>query len=157
MLLFERCGEPGHTRNSQTPSQRMRKEGRRSLQNGKKSAHKEKRSTCKSLGTTPFTREWLALPPRLADKDLRGVLYVSREHAPLITPEDRLSSEGAELLEALLAQPDMAAELKVRLEKIARAEIGGDHGSPSRDRASTTGMGRAADPGCLPRRRAMST
>ena len=29
-----------------------------------------------------FIREWLTLPPQLADKDLRGVLYVSREHAP---------------------------------------------------------------------------
>ena len=29
----------------------------------------------------PFIREWLTVPPRLADLDLRGVLYVSREHA----------------------------------------------------------------------------
>jgi hypothetical protein len=32
-------------------------------------------------------------------------------------------SEGAELLEALLAQPDMASAVKSRLEKISRAEI----------------------------------
>ena len=44
----------------------------------------------------PFIQEWLTLPPQLADQDLRGLLYVSREYAPLITPEDRLSSEGAE-------------------------------------------------------------
>lgn len=70
-----------------------------------------------------FVLEWLMLPPRLADRDLRGVLYVSREHAPLITPEDRLSSESAELLTALLEQPDMAASLKERLTKVSRAEI----------------------------------
>ena len=29
----------------------------------------------------PFIREWLTIPPRLANLDLRGVLYVSREHA----------------------------------------------------------------------------
>lgn len=70
----------------------------------------------------PFVLEWLNLRPPLADVDLRGALYVSREHAPLITPEDRLSSEAAELLSALLEHPDMAAGLKDRLSKIARQE-----------------------------------
>ncbi len=50
-------------------------------------------------------------------------LYVSREHAPLITPEDRLSSEAAELLAALLQHPDMAAGLKDRLTRVPRTEI----------------------------------
>ena len=71
----------------------------------------------------PLFEEWLTLAPRLADHDLRGVLYVSREHAPLITPEDRLSSEGADLLSALLEHPDVAAGLKDRLTKIPRAEM----------------------------------
>lgn len=70
----------------------------------------------------PFVKEWLTLPPRLADKDLRGALYVSREHAPLITPQDRLSSEAAELLSALLEHPEMAGGLKPRLPRIPRAE-----------------------------------
>jgi predicted KAP-like P-loop ATPase len=70
----------------------------------------------------PFVMEWLTLPPALADVDLRGALYVSREHAPLITPEDRLSSEAADLLAALLEHPDMAGALKERLAKVARAE-----------------------------------
>jgi predicted KAP-like P-loop ATPase len=70
----------------------------------------------------PFVKEWLTLPPSLADTDLRGALYVSREHAPLITPEDRLSSEAAELLTALLQHPDMAATLKPRLLRVPRAE-----------------------------------
>lgn len=69
-----------------------------------------------------FVREWLTLPPRLADHDLRGVLYVSREYAPLITPEDRLSSASVELLAALLEHPDMAANLKDRLTKVPKAE-----------------------------------
>lgn len=70
-----------------------------------------------------FVKEWLSLPPMLSDRDLRGTLYVSREHAPLISPQDRLSSESAELLTALLQQPAMAASLKDRLAKISRAEI----------------------------------
>lgn len=69
-----------------------------------------------------FILEWLRLPPTLADVDLRGALYVSREHTPLITPEDRLSSEAADLLSGLLEHPDMAAALKERLAKVSRAE-----------------------------------
>lgn len=69
-----------------------------------------------------FILEWLRLPPTLADVDLRGALYVSREHAPLITPEDRLSSEAADLLSGLLEHPDMATALKERLSKVSRAE-----------------------------------
>ncbi|HEU5400812.1 MAG TPA: P-loop NTPase fold protein [Terriglobales bacterium] len=71
----------------------------------------------------PFVREWLTLPPRIAYRDLRGVLYVSREHAPLITPQDRLSSEAAGLLSALLEHPDMAATVKDRLSKLSKTEI----------------------------------
>lgn len=71
----------------------------------------------------PFVKEWLALPPPLAETDLRGVLYVSREHAPLITPEDRLSSIGADLLTAMLEHPEMARTLKARLVSVPRAEI----------------------------------
>jgi predicted KAP-like P-loop ATPase len=71
----------------------------------------------------PFIQEWLTLSPPVADRDLRGVLYVSREYAPLITPADRLSSEAAELLDALLQHPDMAAGLKDRLTKLPRAEM----------------------------------
>jgi signal transduction histidine kinase len=63
----------------------------------------------------PFVKEWLTLPRKIADHDLRGVLYVSREHAPLISPQDPLSSEAAELLTALLKHPDVAAGLKDRL------------------------------------------
>lgn len=70
-----------------------------------------------------FIQEWLTLPPALANLDLRGVLYVSREHAPLITAEDRLSSEAAELLAALLQHPDMSASLKDRLALVPRTEV----------------------------------
>lgn len=70
-----------------------------------------------------FVREWLTLPPALADTDLRGALYVSREHAPIITPEDRLSSESAELLAALLEHPEMAPSLRDRLARQPRSEI----------------------------------
>ena len=71
----------------------------------------------------PFIGEWLTVPPRLADIDLRGVLYVSREHAPLVTPEDRLSSEAAVLLGAILEQPEMASAMHERLALVPRPEM----------------------------------
>lgn len=70
----------------------------------------------------PFVAEWLSLSPMLAARDLRGALYVSREHAPLITPQDRLSSDAADLLTAMLQHPGMAADLKDGLAKLPRAE-----------------------------------
>ena len=66
----------------------------------------------------PFFLEWLALPPPLADLDLRGALYVSREHAPPITPEDAASADAIELLTALLDHPTMAASVKSRLTQL---------------------------------------
>jgi len=71
----------------------------------------------------PFVQEWLTLPPTLAKEDLRGALYVGREHAPLITPADRLSSDAADVLTALLETPDVAAMVKPRLAAISRAEL----------------------------------
>ncbi|SAL09540.1 KAP family P-loop domain protein [Caballeronia sordidicola] len=69
-----------------------------------------------------FITEWLRLPPQLGGADLRGALYVSREHAPLITPEDRLSAEAADLLEALLEHPEMAGSIRDRLVALPRSE-----------------------------------
>lgn len=123
MLLFERSGE------SKAYSQLVKavmesSEGKPEFLRG----WEEKAIKGESLNAEPpwnddFVQEWLALPPRLADIDLRGVLYVSREHAPLISVEDRLSSEGAELLGAILEHPEMSSSLRARLEAIARAEL----------------------------------
>lgn len=62
----------------------------------------------------PFLTEWLALPPMLAGVDLRGVLYVSREHVPLISPEDRLSPDAVAVMTALLENPAMAATVSMK-------------------------------------------
>lgn len=70
-----------------------------------------------------FIREWLALPPAFADDDLRGALYVGREQAPLITSADRLSSEAAALLTALLEHPQEAEALESDLQALQRPEV----------------------------------
>jgi predicted KAP-like P-loop ATPase len=70
-----------------------------------------------------FVREWLALPPAFAGEDLRGALYVGREQAPLITSADRLSSEAAALLAALLENPEEAEAVESDLQALQRTEV----------------------------------
>lgn len=123
MLLFERCGS-AKAYGELAGAVAAAPQGRPAfLAEWEEAAHTGKELKLDEAWEEPFIKEWLALPPRLADKDLRGVLYVSREHAPIMTPEDRLSSEGAALLAALLTHPDMASELVDRLKLLPRAEI----------------------------------
>ena len=123
MLLFERCG------NSKAYEELTRKvneapDGKpRFLYDWEEKAISGGDLDLPDVWNDNFIREWLTCPPRLAEQDLRGVLYVSREHAPLITPEDRLSSEAAEVLSAMLENPDMAGQLHDRLVEIQRSEM----------------------------------
>jgi predicted KAP-like P-loop ATPase len=123
MLLFERCGNPlayAELANAVATNPQGKPE---LLSEWEEDAHAGKPLKLEEAWEDPFIKEWLTLPPRLADKDLRGVLYVSREHAPIMTPEDRLSSEGAALLAGLLEHPDMASDLAGRLKALPRVEI----------------------------------
>ena len=122
MLLFERCGNP-KAYDALIAAVNNDPEGKPAfLGEWEQSAAAGGELELDPLWDDKFIREWLAITPPLADIDLRGVLYVSREHAPLITPEDRLSSEGAELLTAILTSPDMAASLHDRLSALPRPE-----------------------------------
>ncbi len=71
-----------------------------------------------------FLRDWLALDPALGDKDLRGALYVSREHAPLVLPENRLSQAASDVLSALIEHPDMADSLEEKFTEIDVRSLG---------------------------------
>ncbi len=122
MLLFERIGNPkAYAELTKAVTESV--DGKPAfLDDWEEQVNAGKDVQLKAPWDDPFVREWLTLPPRIADHDLRGVLYVSREHAPLISTQDRLSSEAAELLAALLKHPDMAAGLKERMSKIPRSE-----------------------------------
>jgi predicted KAP-like P-loop ATPase len=123
VLLLERCGSP-KAYDQLATAVAMDPQGKPGFLSEWEEAAAEGKTLKADEGwDEPFIMEWLTLPPRLADKDLRGVMYVSREHAPIMTPEDRLSSEGATLLSALLEQPDMASTLKNRLTALPRLEI----------------------------------
>ncbi|HWM49122.1 MAG TPA: P-loop NTPase fold protein [Xanthobacteraceae bacterium] len=122
MLLFERTGnQKAYTELSKAVSEDSGGKPR-FLAHWEDDANAGKELKLAEPWNDPFVAEWLALPPRVADLDLRGVLYVSREHAPLITPEDQLSSESAELLSGLLQHPEMAGSLSAKVAKIAPAE-----------------------------------
>ena len=71
-----------------------------------------------------FLRDWLALDPTLADKDLRGALYVSRDHAPLVLHENRLSQAASDVLSALIEHPDMADSLKDKFVDVDARSLG---------------------------------
>ncbi|GIK64314.1 MAG: ATPase [Chloroflexota bacterium] len=123
MLLFERCGNLaayallGAAINSDA-------EGKpRFLAEWEEQAAMGQELQLEKPWDESFIKEWLALSPRLAEMDLRGALYVSREHAPVITPEDRLSSEAVEILTAILKQPEMSAELHERFTHILPSEM----------------------------------
>lgn len=123
VLLFERCGDPKaylELIKSVTESD----DGKPAfLHDWEQQAIAGEAAQRRAPWDDPFITEWLRLPPLLGGTDLRGALYVSREHAPLITPEDRLSAEGADLLEALLEHPEMAGSIKDRLVALSRTEM----------------------------------
>jgi predicted KAP-like P-loop ATPase len=51
-----------------------------------------------------FFKNWASSQPFLAKVDIRPVLFVSREHAPLLHTGEKLSSLGTEFLDALIDQ-----------------------------------------------------
>ena len=123
MLLFERCGNSkAYDEITRIVNENI--EGKaRFLDSWEKKIATGKKLDLSKAWEEPFIREWLTIPPKLGDLDLRGVLYVGREHAPLITPEDRLSSEAADLLSAMLESPDMANRLLDRLAMVQQVEL----------------------------------
>lgn len=123
VLLFERCGAPAAYAQL-TKAVTADANGKpRLLKEWEDAATAGKDFDPEAPWDDEFVREWLTVPPEIADMDLRGILYVGRETAPLISPEDRLSSEAAEVLGALLEHPDMASSISDRIAKIGRTEL----------------------------------
>lgn len=123
ILLFERCGE-AEAYKELSKAVSTDEGGQPSfLQAWEEDVANGKKPTLKNNWDSDFVREWLAVRPLLGQQDLRGALYVSREHAPVITPSERLSSDGAELLSALLNTPDMAAALGDKLKSLPKSEL----------------------------------
>jgi predicted KAP-like P-loop ATPase len=123
ILLFERCGDP-KAYAALIKSVMESDQGKPTfLADWEQRAINGDALELKTPWDAPFITDWLRLPPQLGNCDLRGALYVSREHAPLIMPDDRLSSGTVELMTALLEHPDMAGSVKERLGTVTRTEI----------------------------------
>lgn len=123
MLLFERCGHPDAYAELAAAVSKSAKGEAGFLLEWEEQSAAGNALDLKAPWDDPFVREWLSLPPMLGKVDLRGVLYVSREHLQVVTPQDRLSSDGAEVLEALLSQPSMAKQLRDKVRGLPRAEL----------------------------------
>lgn len=125
MLLFERCG---HKDAYSQLVQRINdhEEGKPAFLKPweEKAAAGRKIEDLPPEWNTDFVRDWLALPPALADLDLRAIVYISREHLPIITAADQLSTDAAELLEALLQVQNQTNEtLQQQLAQLPRREL----------------------------------
>lgn len=124
MLLFERCGTP-------ETYARLVKEVNESadgkpafLKPWEEATAAGKEPELPAEWNTPFTKDWLALPPLFADLDLRPVVYVSREHMPIISAADQLSSPAAELLNGLFqVRTSKATTLVPKLKQCQRQEL----------------------------------
>ena len=124
LLLFERCGNPEAYEELRKAVNDDNDGKPHLLEEWEKKVNAGEEIILESpWDDDDFITEWLTIPPTLSDKDLRGALYVSRDHSPLITPEDRLSSEAVELLAALLTQPSQSNSLSDRLKILTSTDL----------------------------------
>lgn len=125
MLLFERCG-------TTDTYARLVKEVNESadgkpvfLKPWEEAVSKGQDPELPAEWNSAFNKSWLGLAPLFSELDLRPVVYVSREHVPIITAADQLSSNAADLLGGLLGvRTSVASQLVPRLKQCDRAELG---------------------------------
>jgi len=124
MLLFERCG------NESAYGQLLKEindadDGKPGfLKPWEAAAAKGEEIALPAEWSADFVQDWLALSPTLHDLDLRSVVYVSREHMPIITRADQLSAEATKLLEGLFALKQAGtAQLLSRLKATGKRDL----------------------------------
>lgn len=125
LLLFERCGD----KDAYAELLRAVNES----ENGLAEFLAEKEASARGDAEAPplekpwndaFHQNWLALDPPLAEKDLRGALYVGRESHPIISRADELSSEALEALDMLLRMTSASATVDAEVARLTNQEIG---------------------------------
>jgi predicted KAP-like P-loop ATPase len=124
MLLFERCGdEKAYAALQQHINQRD--DGKPvMLKVWEEAVMKGEKPELTTPWTGEFMQDWLALPPLLHDTDLRSVVYISREHLPIISRVEQLSSEASNLLEALVGiRQGASAQLISKLKALDKPDL----------------------------------
>lgn len=72
-----------------------------------------------------FITEWLKLSPRIADTDLRPLLYLSRDRTLSLASFDELSPEGRTILAALLEADSIMPFLVAQIKTLGETEAEG--------------------------------
>jgi predicted KAP-like P-loop ATPase len=124
MLLFERCG-------TADTYARLVKEVNESadgkpvfLKPWEEAVSKGQDPELPAEWNSAFNKNWLGLAPLFSELDMRPVVYVSREHMPIITAADQLSSNAADLLRGLLeVRTGVVSHLVSKLKQCGRAEL----------------------------------
>ena len=123
LLLFERLGDPKAYLQIVRAVTEDSEGKARFLIDWEKQAKAGTLTAMEAPWNDQFVAEWLSLPPALGNVDLRGAMYVGREHAPLISPEDNLSPEGAALLAGLLTSPKSSGSVVGDLKKLPQRDL----------------------------------
>ncbi|WP_370979116.1 P-loop NTPase fold protein [Agaribacterium sp. ZY112] len=123
ILLLERCGSDDAYKKIATSCARNDEGLPSVLKDIEASLEEGKEIDWPPEFDTAFFKQWAASKPQLADIDIRGALYVSREHSPLLLSHEQLSSSGLEILRALKETPDMANALKDSINELATEDL----------------------------------
>lgn len=73
--------------------------------------------------TGPFYEQWVKLNPRLATKDLRPILYLSRDRSLGLAAYDELSPEAKQLLEATMTANEVSKILVKKLTDLGEGDV----------------------------------
>lgn len=123
LLLFERLGDPTAYRELLREVAQDNQGKATFLKEWEEASRTGTLETLPAPWNAPFVAGWLALSPAIGDVDLRGALYVGREHAAVINPEDNLSSDGVAILTGLLTSPQAASRMKKEIQALGRADL----------------------------------
>jgi predicted KAP-like P-loop ATPase len=124
MLLFERCG--GDAAYAALVAEiNDDEEGKpRSLKPLEEQAAAGQTVDAPKGWSPEFAKSWLTIEPPLADMDLRPIVHVSREHLPIITAADQLSSDAAAIFTALVQLTKPTTIFKDRIVALGKHQIG---------------------------------
>ncbi len=73
--------------------------------------------------TGPFYEQWVKLAPRLADKDLRPILHLSRDRSLGLAAYDELSAEAKKVLEATMEATELSKILVQQLTALGEGDV----------------------------------
>lgn len=123
LLLFERCGDKDAYAEVLRAVNEAEDGHPTLLADKEKNVRGEADAPLEKPWNDSFHSNWLALDPTLADSDLRGALYVSRETHPIISRADELSSDAKSVLDMLLKMNSASTTVNDEIANLSTQEI----------------------------------